>query len=32
MVLINLLQGRNRDADTENGLLGTEREGMGGMD
>ena len=32
MVLMNLLQGRNRDAGIENGILGTEREGMDGMD
>ena len=32
MVLMNLLQGKNRDADIEYGLLGTEKEGMGGMD
>ena len=32
MVLMNLLQGRNRDAGIENGLVDTERKGMGGMD
>ena len=31
MVLMNLLQGRSRDADTENRLLDTVGEGEGGM-
>ena len=29
MVLMNLLQGRDRDTDTENRLVGTMREGKG---
>ena len=31
MILMNYLQGRNRDAEVENGFLDTVREGMSGM-
>ena len=31
MVLMNYLQVRNRDPDIENRLMGTAREGKGGM-
>ena len=31
MILMNYLQGRNGDADVENGFLDTVREGMSGM-